>query len=88
MTQPDPHRVAKSEEAFQGCLGMFDYYVGAVETDMNRYFDEKHVVMQPALAHHDLTRLLSRDVNAGALAGMVAAAILREIERKTSGGKR
>ncbi len=87
MTQFDPRTVAKSEEAYQGCLGMLDYYVGAVETDMNRFFDEKHTVMQPALAHHDLTRLLSRDVNGGALAGMVAAAILREIERKGRGGR-
>lgn len=87
MTQRDPRTVVKTQEAHQECLGMFDYYVGAVETDMNRYFDQYHEVMNPSFAHNDLTRMLAKDVNQGALAGMVAAVILREIERKGSGGK-
>jgi hypothetical protein len=67
---------------------MLEYYEGAIETDMNRHAKQTGKPMDDTFAHHDLTRILARDVNAGALAGMLAAAILREIERKKRGGRR
>lgn len=86
---PTPDHTAKADRFHAMCNELCDYYVGAIGTDMNTYVDKHGKAMDMTFAHNDITRLLLRaeGMKSSVLAGMVAAFILRDIE-KTRRGKR
>ena len=85
---PTPDHTAKADQFHTMCKQVFDHYVSAIETDMNRHVETTGKPMDMTYAHNDVTRILFREIKPGVLAGMVAAAVLSEIERKGRGGRR
>lgn len=84
---PTPDHTASADQFHTMCIEVFDYYMGAIETDMNNYVKEHRRSMDVTFAHNDVTRLLVREetLTPGILAGIMAAVILREIGRKGKG---
>lgn len=86
---PTPEHTAKADRFHAMCEELLDHYVGAIGHDMNVYAEKTGKAMDMTFAHNDVSRVLARakELTPGVLAGMVAAAILRDIE-KTRKGKR
>lgn len=84
---PTPEHTAKADQFHQMCKQLFEHYVGAIEHDMNVHAEKTGKPMDFTYAHNDVTRVLARaqELTPGVLAGIVAAAILREIEKKGRG---
>lgn len=82
---PTPEFVAKSDQLHAACNKLFEHYVSAIETDMNAYVDKNGEPMDLTYAHSDLTRILAKDIDGKMLAGIVAAAILKQIAAKGRG---
>jgi hypothetical protein len=84
---PTPEHTAKADQFHTMCLEVLDSYVTAIEKDMNNHAQRTGKPMDMTYAHNDVCRILFREIKPGVLAGMAAAAILREIERKGRGGR-
>lgn len=82
---PGAERVAKADQHHRMCEEIFDYYVSAIEHDMNQHVQKRGEPMDMTFAHHDITRIFMKDIEPGNLAGIVAYAVLREIRRKAQG---
>lgn len=84
---PTPEHTAKADQFHAACIKIFEHYIGAIEYDMNEHVKKTGKPMDMTYAHNDVTRVLARadGMSAGMLAGIAAAAILREIERKAHG---
>lgn len=69
------------------CDQLLDHYVDAISNDMDNFVHKHHKSMDMTYAHNDISRVLAREeqLTAGVLAGMVAAAILKEIAKKRKG---
>ncbi|AEJ95359.1 hypothetical protein SEA_LITTLELAF_81 [Mycobacterium phage LittleLaf] len=84
---PSPEHTAKADRFHAQCREIFDYYVSAIEHDMNEYAKKNRKPMDMTFAHNDLTRIFRRDMDAANLAGVMAHAVLAEIQRKARGGR-
>jgi hypothetical protein len=84
---PTPEHTAKADQFHTMCQQIFEHYVSAIEHDMNVYVEEHGTSMDMTFAHNDLTRILLRHIQPANLAGVVAHAVLKEIERKGRGGR-
>ena len=83
---PSPEHTAKADQFYKMSGEIFDYYVSAIEHDMNVYVQEHGgKSMDLTFAHNDLTRILFKDIEHGNLAGIVAYAVLEKIRGKTGG---
>lgn len=82
---PTPDRTAQSDQFYAMCQQIVEHYESAIEHDLNVYVEKHKKPMDMTFAHHDLTRILFKDIEPANLAGMVAYAVLREIGRKTGG---
>lgn len=79
---PTPDHTANADQLHAIAKEVLDKYCSSIENDMNRYAEQTGKSMDMTFAHHDLTRILRRDVGAGMLAALAAEGILRLIERK------
>ena len=84
---PSPERTAQADQLHTASREMLDYYVSAIEHDMNEYVKKNGKSMDFTYAHNDLTLVLARSIKPSMLAAILAEAILREIQRKASGGR-
>ena len=75
----------KADQFAAMCKEIFDHYVSAIEHDMNTHAAREGKAMDLTFAHHDVTRILFKDIEAANLAGLAAHAILAEIGRKGRG---
>ena len=84
---PTPEHTAKADRFHAMCEELLEHYVSAIGADMDNYVRKHGKSMDMTFAHNDITRLLRREqsINPGVLAGMVAAAILKEIGKKRKG---
>lgn len=84
---PTPEHTAKADQFHSMCNQVFDHYVQAIEHDMNQHAQKTGKPMDFTYAHNDVTRVLARaeELTPAILAGIMAAVILREIERKGHG---
>lgn len=84
---PSPEHTANADKFHAMCLQVFEHYRGAIEHDMNVYAEKTGKAMDMTFAHNDVTRVLAREdtLTEGVLAGVMAAVILKEIERKGRG---
>lgn len=79
-----PGQEQKITEFAENCNTVLDSYVKGFELDLNRHA-VKHGQMPQNRAVNDLTVILIRDVPHNMLAGLLATAILRMINRKVQG---
>ena len=81
---PTPEHTAKADQFHTMCEQMLDHYVGAISNDMDNYARRNCRQMDATYAHNDITRMLLRrqQIAPGVLAGLVAAAILKEAARR------
>lgn len=84
---PTPQHTAKADKFHAMCLQIFEHYVGAIEHDMNVHVQKTGKPMDFTFAHNDVSRVLAREetLTQGVLAGIMAAVILKEIEKKGRG---
>lgn len=84
---PTPEHTAKADQFHEMCNRLFEHYVSAIGTDMDNHTRKTGKPMDLTYAHNDVTRLLHREqqLTPGVLAGMVAAAILKEIGKQKRG---
>lgn len=84
---PTPEHTAKADQFHGMCDQLLDHYVAAIGFDMDKYVHKHGQPMDMTYAHNDISRVLAREkqLTPGVLAGMVAAAILKEIEKKRRG---
>lgn len=82
---PTPEHTAKADQFHQMCNQVFEHYVSAIHHDMNQHAEKTGKPMDMTFAHNDVTRILFREIKPGVLAGIAAAAILKEIEKKGRG---
>lgn len=82
---PTPETSAKADQFAAMCQQVFEHYVSAIEYDMNAHAAKHGKAMDMSFAHHDLTRILLKDIEPANLAGIMAHAVLREIENKGRG---
>lgn len=82
---PTPELTAGADQFHSLCKQVLDKYVESIETDMNAYVVKNGKPMDITFAHNDLTRILNREIKPGVLAGLVAEAILRTIQKKVKG---
>lgn len=84
---PTPEQVAKFDQFAAMCEQLFDWYVSATECDLNNYAQAHGKPVDQAQALHDVTLMLHKGLEPANLAGLVAHAVLREVERKARGGR-
>lgn len=82
---PTPENTAKADQFAAMCQQVFEHYVSAIEHDMNTYAAKHGKSMDMTFAHHDLTRILLKDIEPANLAGVMAHNVLREIEGRGRG---
>lgn len=83
---PSPEHTAKADQLYKMSQEIFDYYVGAIAHDMNRYVDEHGgKSMDPTFAHNDFLRILFKDIDHPMLAAVLAYAILSKIGDQARG---
>lgn len=82
---PTPELTAGADQFHQLCKDVLDKYVESIEDDMNAYAVKNGKPMDLTFAHNDLTRILTREIKPGVLAGLVSEAILRTIQKKARG---
>lgn len=80
----DPKLISEADRFHASCAEILDRYVSGIELDANRHA-VKHGPLDETKAHHDVTKILLKDIPPGMLAGMLAEAILRGIARKRKG---
>lgn len=84
---PTPEHTAKADQFHQMCEQLLEHYVSAIGYDMDNYVRKHGKPMDMTFAHNDITRMLAREpqLTPGVLAGMVAASVIKEIEKKRRG---
>lgn len=84
---PSPEHTAKADGFHAMCEELLEHYVSAIGHDMDNYVRKYGKSMDMTFAHNDVTRVLVREptLTPGVLAGIAAAAILKEIEKKRRG---
>lgn len=84
---PTPEHTAKADQFHTMCEQLFDHYVSAIGHDMDNYVRKHRKSMDMTYAHNDVTRVLARteELTPAILAGIMAANIIRDIEKKGRG---